>query len=55
MTAPTDVSIALTAQAQSESAAFLKHFDALIDPRQPGKVVYPLDALPIPRAPSIRA
>jgi len=43
MSAPTDVSMVFTAQAQSESAAFLMHFDALIDPRQPGKVIYPLD------------
>lgn len=28
---------------QAESTAFLAHFDALPDPRQPGKVIYPLD------------
>jgi len=30
-------------QAQAESAAFLTHFDALVDPRQRGKVIYPLN------------
>ncbi|TBU77710.1 ISAs1 family transposase [Pseudomonas daroniae] len=27
----------------AESASFLTHFDALPDPRQPGKIIYPLD------------
>jgi hypothetical protein len=28
---------------QAESSGFLAHFNALPDPRQPGKVIYPLD------------
>jgi predicted transposase YbfD/YdcC len=31
------------AEMQAESASFLAHFNALPDPRQPGKVIYPLD------------
>lgn len=36
-------SSAVGVEALAESAAFLTHFDALPDPRQPGKVIYPLD------------
>jgi len=43
MSAPTHASIALNAQARIESAAFLTHFNALVDPRQSGKVIYPLN------------
>ncbi|WP_160330615.1 transposase family protein [Ventosimonas gracilis] len=42
MSDPTHASVALNAQAHIESAAFLTHFDALVDPRQSGKVIYPL-------------
>jgi len=43
MSAPTNASVALNAQAQIESARFLTYFDTLIDPRQEGKVIYPLN------------
>jgi len=43
MSDPTHASVALNAQARIESAAFLTHFDALVDPRQSGKVIYPLN------------
>jgi len=39
----THASIALNAQARIESAAFLTHFDALVDPCQSGKDIYPLN------------
>jgi len=39
----TATNTALNAQAQTESAAFLTHFDALVDQRQRGKVIYPLN------------
>jgi len=41
MSDPTHAGVALNAQARIESAAFLTHFDALVDPRQPGKVTPP--------------
>jgi len=32
-----------SADIQTESTAFLTYFDALVDPRQPGKVIYTLN------------
>jgi len=43
MTVPATTRAALSAEVQSESAAFLTCFDALLDPRQSGKVIYPLN------------
>jgi len=37
------VPAAFNAEVQTESAAFLTYFDALVDPRQTNKVIYPLD------------
>jgi len=39
----THASMALNTQARIESAAFLTHFDALVDPRQSGKVILPTE------------
>jgi len=36
-------SSAFNAEVRTESVAFLAHFDALVDPCQPGKVIYPLN------------
>ena len=36
---------ALDGTALAEAVVFLKHFDDLHDPRQPGKVTYPLDEI----------
>jgi len=49
------VPAALNAQAQTESAAFLMHFDALGDPRQPGKVIHPLNEVLLPGLPATLA
>jgi len=43
MSVSAPISTALSAEVQSESAAFLSHFDGLVDPRQVGKVIYPLN------------
>jgi|GEM_PF-2932738 len=43
MSDPTHARIVLNTQARIESTAFLTHFDALVDPRQSGKVIYPLN------------
>jgi len=43
MSVSTVASTAPNAQAQVESAAFLTHFDALVDPRKRGTVIYPLN------------